>query len=122
MTDIDELRARPDRCDHGVRFPHPCDECHDEDMKPHNLVKICLAQSNEIDRLQAELAALRSAQQWQPLSQDQAECVLLDCLKAMKVPGDDKCLIDEMRARGVWVYQKPAPTTDSQPKDSSNED
>ena len=60
----------------------------------------------EREAMKAELTALRAAQQWRPLCQDRAENILLDCLKSMKVPGDDKCLIDEMRARKIWVFER----------------
>ena len=50
--------------------------------------------------------SLAAQDSWQPLSQDDAETELLSCLKNMKVAGDDKCLIDEMRWRGLWVYRK----------------
>lgn len=45
---------------------------------------------------------------WQPLSQDDAECALLECLAAMPLPGDDKLLIAELRRRDLWIYRRVA--------------
>lgn len=45
---------------------------------------------------------------WHPLSQDDAECALLDCLSAMPLPRDDKLLIAELRKRGLWIYRRAA--------------
>ncbi len=39
MTDTTE------RCKHGIRWPHPCDDCDEEALKPHNLI----ARINELE-------------------------------------------------------------------------
>lgn len=57
-------------------------------------------------RWNTRTTSLAAQDSWQPLSQDDAETELLSCLKNMKVAGDDKCLIDEMRWRGLWIYRK----------------
>ena len=41
------------RCSHGVRWPHPCDDCHAEDMKPENLIA-------KITDLEAQVAAFKT--------------------------------------------------------------
>jgi len=53
-----------------------------------------------------KLVEQAASEEWVPLSQDEAECELLDCLKNMFSPRDDKCLIAEMRKRGLWVYRR----------------
>ena len=62
------LAKDDDRCEHGVRYPHQCDDCDDDAMKPENLVKRCLEYSDEVAGLkaertatQAEIARLRGA-------------------------------------------------------------
>lgn len=53
----------------------------------------------------ARREALEQAE-WVPLSQDDAETELWLCLRNMLHPTDDKCLIAEMRKRGLWVYAR----------------
>ena len=43
------------RCEHGVRWPHPCDDCHNEDCKPHNLIARITALEAENERMKAAL-------------------------------------------------------------------
>lgn len=57
----------------------------------------------EVEALRGEVARLR---EWQPLTQDDAETKLWHCLRDMLHPTDDKCLIFEMRKRGLWVYAR----------------
>lgn len=45
---------------------------------------------------------------WVPLSQDDAESELLDCLQSMALPRDDKLLITELRKRDLWIYREAA--------------
>ena len=42
-----------ERCEHGIRWPHPCDDCEAEALKPHNLI----AQIEEKDAAEKKLKA-----------------------------------------------------------------
>ncbi len=44
---------REARCQHGTRWPHQCDECDDDNLKPHNLIA-------RIEELQGRINVLRS--------------------------------------------------------------
>jgi hypothetical protein len=57
------LEAKPDkseRCEHGIRWPHPCDDCNEESLKQHNLVNDCLAYADKIAELKLHTIPLLS--------------------------------------------------------------
>ena len=99
MVDIDELRRKHL---HGVLSDKPLDD--------HEWV--AMRGDFKVGTLRAlldELATLRANDKWLPLNQDNAENILKRCLDNMKVARDDKCLIDEMRKRGIWPFYRPLP-------------
>ena len=63
-----------ERCNHGIRWPHACDDCEAEALKPHNLIARIEADAQTIATLRADLAKAVE-------ERDAAEKAVLDRLK-----------------------------------------